>query len=246
MPKSTHWDNKRLPEIDFLRGIAIIMMAVFHFMWDLSYFNGIHINLYSGFWGIFQKLTGGLFILLVGVSLTLSYSKSRDRSLRKFILRGLTVFCYGLIITIFSYLFARQSIVFFGILHFIGISIMIATPFIRKRYLNMLLGIAALASAFWIGKIRLGFPWLVWVWDNHPVNTLDLYPLLPWIGVVFLGLFFGNVLYPEGRRRLKLAVPGSFSAISRPIRFLGRNSLLLYFLHLPVMFGLAYIISLIV
>lgn len=236
----------RLPEVDFFRGIAILMMAVFHFMWNLDYFSVTSGNLYSGFWGVFQKLTGGLFIFLVGVSLTLSYSRSKERYPIKFIARGFRIFCYGLMITVFSYFFSAENTVFFGILHFIGIATIIATPFIRYTCVNFLFGCLFLGAGVYLSKFTLSFPWLVWVWHNHPVNTLDLYPLLPWLGIVFLGLFLGNVLYPDGRRRFKATLPTITSKISRPVEFLGRNSLIIYFIHLPVMFGLAFVVSLIV
>lgn len=244
MPKTEAF--QRFPEIDFIRGIAVIMMAIFHFMWDLSYFNVIDTHLHPGFWKIFQTTTGGLFIFLVGLSLTVSYSRSKDKYYIRFLARGAKIFCYGLIITILSYLFAKDSFVFFGILHFIGVSIIISIPFIKKKYLNLVLGITALTTVFWLDKIQLGFPWLVWVWKNHAVNTLDLYPLLPWIGVVFLGIFVGNIFYPNGKNIFKTNLLGFFSKISiisRPIKFLGKNALLLYFLHLPIAFLAAYLFS---
>lgn len=241
-------ENSRIAEVDFFRGIAILMMAVFHFTWDLDYFGIASQNLYAGFWGIFQKLTGGLFIFLVGVSLTLSYSrtikKSPDKYPSKFLLRGLKVFCYGLIITAASLLFAKDEFVFFGILHFIGASIIIATPFIRFRWINLMLGITALWSGIYLEQFMFSFPWLVWLGLQCPVSTLDLYPVLPWIGIVFLGLFFGNMIYPAGRRIIKIKPNKTAERISWPVRFLGKHSLLIYFLHLPLMFGLAYLIYL--
>jgi len=235
----------QFPEVDFARGIAVIMMVVFHFMWDLSYFNGTSpYFLYDGFWGFFQNITGGLFLFLVGLSLTFSYSKSRDGYFVKFMAKGFRIFCYGLIITILSYFFADRRVVFFGILHFIGISIMISAFFIREKYLNLILGIGILTTVFWLDKIKLEFPWLVWVWRNYAVNTLDLYPLFPWLGVVFLGIFAGHIFYPEGKSIFEITLRRFFlriSEISRPVEFLGRNSLLLYFLHLPIAFLAAYL-----
>ena len=56
---------ERLWEIDFFRGIAISMMVWFHFLWDLNYFEIINVSLYSGFWGLFQKATAGLFLFFL-------------------------------------------------------------------------------------------------------------------------------------------------------------------------------------
>ena len=238
--------NKRFPEVDFLRGIAIIMMIIFHFTWDLTFFGISDASLYSGPWGSFQKMTGGLFIFLVGLSLTLSYWRTAEYKgvyPWKFLLRGAKIFGLGLIITLFSYIFMPDSFVFFGILHFIGFAIIIATPFISFTYLNLLLSIASLLLSLYINKITLGFPLLVWLGFNYPVSTLDLYQVFPWIFLVFLGMFIGNLVYPKGRRIIKIKMNRMLAEITRPVQFLGRHALTIYFLHIPVMFGIAYILS---
>lgn len=247
MPESKKSD-KRLFEIDVLRGIAIIMMAVFHFMWDLGYLGVINKDLYAGFWGIFQKTTAILFISLAGLSLTLSYSRTirkfPEEYPAKYLARGSRVFGYGLIITAISLIFFPKEFVFFGILHFIGLSIIIATPFIRFRWLNLALGLMALAFGFYLQQFTFSFPWLVWLGFMYPVNTLDLYTIFPWIGIVFLGMFFGNLLYPMGKRAFRIKSKGFLSACTSPVQFLGRHSLPMYFAHLPVVFGLAFVVSL--
>jgi uncharacterized membrane protein len=239
--------SNRMSEIDFLRGIAIIMMIIFHFMWDLAYFNLSNADLYSsfGFWSIFQKITGGLFIFLVGLSLTLSYWRTAEYKgvyPKKFLLRGAKIFGLGLIITLFSYIFMPDSFVFFGILHFIGIAIILATPFIRFTYLNLALSIASIIISLFISKITLS-PWLVWLGFNYSVSTLDIYQVFPWIFLVFLGMFIGNMLYPKGKRLIKLNINKTIIDITRPVQFLGRHALTIYFLHIPLMFGVAYILS---
>ncbi len=230
----------RIPEVDVFRGTAILMMAVFHFAWDLNFLGVAGIELYSGAWGVFQKLTAGLFIFIVGVSLTLSRSMHKRRT-GHFAGRGLRIFGYGMIITLASLLFMPEAFVFFGILHFIGVAIIIASPLVRRSWLNLLLGIAAITAGILLENVRLGFPWLLWVWNNHPAHTLDLYPLLPWVGVVLIGIFIGNILYPAGKRRFRADI--SVKTL-RPVRFLGRHALLMYFAHLPVVFVLAYVVSL--
>ncbi len=61
----------------------------------------------------------------------------------------------------------------------------------------------------------------------------DYRPLLPWFGVVLVGLFFGNAVYGDGRRPEGL--PSAAPAPARPLLPLGRNSLAIYLIHQPVM-----------
>lgn len=40
---------QRFWEIDFLRGVAIIMMVLYHLLYNLHYFAHYNVNVYSGF-----------------------------------------------------------------------------------------------------------------------------------------------------------------------------------------------------
>jgi len=71
---------KRFYEIDLLRGAAIVMMIAFHFFYDLKFF-GIHnLGENSAFWWLFPRTIASTFIFLVGISLTLSYSRVKKWS----------------------------------------------------------------------------------------------------------------------------------------------------------------------
>ncbi|MBV7337163.1 DUF1624 domain-containing protein [Chloroflexi bacterium TSY] len=71
---------QRYWEVDALRGVAIIMMVTYHLMWDLWFFRILpDVVLYTGFWKYFQRTTASLFILLVGISLTLSYRRIKRK-----------------------------------------------------------------------------------------------------------------------------------------------------------------------
>jgi uncharacterized membrane protein len=64
----------------------------------------------------------------------------------------------------------------------------------------------------------------------------DYRPLLPWFGMVLIGLFFGNLVYGDGRRPAGL--PSAAPVLARPLLPLGRNSLAIYLVHQPVMVAL--------
>jgi len=63
---------------------------------------------------------------------------------------------------------------------------------------------------------------------------VDYFPLLPWFGVVLLGLGIGNILHSHHSRRVKLPELGRFP-LFRPLCAMGRNSLLIYVVHQPVL-----------
>ncbi len=238
---------KRLWEIDFLRGIALLMMFIFHFAWDLNYFNLVFVSFYSGFWLVFQRTIAFLFIGLVGVSLSLAFSKIRPKKdfYKKSAKRAAQIFGSGLVITLVSYLLFPEQTVYFGILHFIGISILIAMFFAQYKYVNLVLaGILFLLKN--IAETTLvKTKYLIWLGLKYPsFATLDYYPLIPWLGIVFVGLFLGNYFYHNGKRRFTTQkINKKITKIANPISFLGKHTLLLYILHLPILFGLAYLLK---
>lgn len=52
------------------------MVVLYHLIYDLDNFGGYGIESTSGFWGAFADVSAFMFVFLVGLSLTLSYSKT--------------------------------------------------------------------------------------------------------------------------------------------------------------------------
>ncbi|HDM25468.1 MAG TPA: DUF1624 domain-containing protein, partial [Thermoplasmatales archaeon] len=120
--------KRRFWEIDFLRAIAIFMMITFHIVFDIDYFKNYNLVSPYNFWWYFARATATLFLTLVGISLTLSYSRiihlSKNRDFRKiyikYIIRGMKIFSWGFLITFITFIFLRKGTILFGILHLIG------------------------------------------------------------------------------------------------------------------------------
>lgn len=141
--------KERFWEVDFMRGAAIIMMIVYHTVFDLSVFGGFTLDVFSGPWKLFARLTASLFIFIAGVSMYLSCSKGGGfgRPFR----RGAKIFLIGMMITAFTYIFFRTDAILFGILHLIGLSILLSYSLVRKKRLCLILGIAIIISGLAIG-----------------------------------------------------------------------------------------------
>ncbi len=224
--------------MDAARGVAILMMVVYHLAYDLYAFGGYDIQATTGAWARFADLTAGTFLFLVGVSLAISRSRiggSGRGPFRHYLVRGLKILGYGMILTAIFLVFG-MGVVAFGILHLIGVSIILCYPFLTLRWTNLLLGAAIFAAGLYIQA--QGFsgesPWLL-PFGVVPENLVmpDYRPLLPWFGVVLVGLSFGNVVYADGNRPTWLARKAPVAA--RPLLPLGRNSLLIYLVHQPIL-----------
>ncbi len=211
-----------------MRGIAIIAMITFHIVFDLQYFGIFKVNVNDLSWIIFRDAIFSSFFLLVGISLTLSYSKSRPFS--HFLLRGIKIFCWGLLITIATLLFLNQGFIYFGVLHFIGVSIVISYPFLKLKNANLIFAFIIFGLWLLIANFTLSFPWLLWLGlKPHIFYSLDYFPLIPYFAIILIGIFLGNTFYKNHKRQYKLP-----ELNIKPIEFLGKNALVIYLIHQPL------------
>jgi uncharacterized membrane protein len=81
-------------------------------------------------------------------------------------------------------------------------------------------------------------PWLFWL-GFEPANHVyvDYFPLLPWFGVVLLGIFAGYTLYGRSGRRFGLPDLSAWQPVEI-LQGLGAHSLKIYLIHQPVLFAI--------
>jgi uncharacterized membrane protein len=238
--------TSRYPEIDLLRGIAIVMMIVFHFVFDLAFFRIVPFDVSEGFWRYFAYATASLFLLVVGISLAISHARAAShlhgRALAlKFLVRGAGIFCCGLLVTVATWWYLQEGFVIFGILHLIGIAVMLSPLFFRFRTWNAAIGIIFILLG-WILSTIPG-PLGLMVFGIHPLTfwSVDYTPIFPWMGLVLIGMAAGEFAYPGGVRRWVLPeLPGRAIA---PVTFLGRHSLVIYLVHQPVILLVLYLVT---
>jgi len=231
--------GERFWEIDFLRGTAIIMMIIFHILFDIDFFGYYPMNVQMGFWRYFAIITASIFIFLSGVSLTISYS--RKKNFTKHLFRGMKIFGLGMIATLATWLFIGNGFVIFGILHFIGLSVIIGYFLVRFKVINLLLGIIIIILGFGLWTMVFDFPWLLWL-GLRPSGfySIDYFPMLPWFGVFLFGLAFGNRFYPSGKRCFRIM--NLQSSLVKDFCFLGRHSLVIYLVHQVIIVSVLWIL----
>ena len=227
----------RFWEIDALRGTAVVMMVVFHTVFILSFFDVREIDVIHGFWRVFALSTATLFILIAGVSISVSSARAKAalgsfRLALKNLRRGAGIFLVGMGITAATWIFVRPEFVLFGVLHCIGLSIALSPFFLRFGRWNLAIGAGIMLIAPFIGNVPgpLSLAWL----GVHPADfaSLDYVPVFPWLGVFLVGMSLGASLYPGGQRGFPAS--GEERTFTRPVTFLGRHSLPIYLVHIPV------------
>jgi uncharacterized membrane protein len=228
-------------ELDFLRGIAIILMVLFHFIYDLNHIRIIYYKLWEGPFDYASKLVASVFFLLVGISLTISYNKTRNtqsiNQIRiRIFYRGLKLIFLGMIITIISWIIIPSRFVIFGVLHCIGVSIILSIPMLSKKNSNLFLGSIVILFGILLHYLVFNVTWLIPL-GFLPTKffSIDFFPLFPWFGIVLVGIGIGHYLYPEGKRRFDIDYDKNKRVINK-ISYIGRHSLHIYFFHQPVLF----------
>ncbi len=227
--------KKRFWEIDLLRGIAIIKMVIFNWSFTLFY-----LGIYTFTEGMaFPGAAAAVFIFLVGLSLTISYSRVKHKKskeiYKKYFSRGLKIFGYGILITIITFITFPEAFIIFGILHLIGVSVILGQFFLNFKKLNLFLGLIIIVLGLYLRNFSFDFSWLLWL-GFTPKNyyTFDYFPILPWFGITLLGIYFGNLLYKNGKRRFKIKDVSNVSIV-KFLTFLGRKSLIIYLVHQPLL-----------
>jgi uncharacterized membrane protein len=222
----------RLPGIDILRGIAVAAMIVFHFTWDLSFFKLIDINVSAHwFWGNFARAIAGSFLLLSGIGLALADRQGFDRA--KFLKRLGIIVGGALLVSVGTFVATPNAFVFFGILHCIALSSVLALPFLRLPA-GLTLLVAALVFAMpWVAAHPLfDQPLLRWVGlGTVPPLTNDYVPPFPWFALVLVGVVIGRIIATRPLQWLLAKPQGVLDVTARA----GQWSLPIYLIHQPVL-----------
>ena len=232
--------QKRIWELDALRGLCILGMVVVHFVYDLVDLYRLVQWQYPPLFTFVQQWGGVLFLLISGICVTLG-----SRCIR----RGLLVFGCGIVVSavtwgMYRFGFSGKSIIiYFGVLHCLGLC-MLLWPVFRKlpHWALAMIGLALVGTGFYLQTLEpvstqwlmpFGLPW-------KGFASSDYFPLLPYLGFFLLGSALGKSVY-----RNKESLLPNVNTRNPIVRFLllcGKHSLWIYLLHQPLLSGIFYLI----
>ncbi len=231
----------RLPGIDILRGVAVAAMILYHFSWDLRFFNLIATDIvHHPFWMAFARGIAGTFLLLSGISLTLMSRDGLDRS--KFLKRLAVVGGAALLVTIGTFFAMPDSYIFFGILHCIALSSVLALPFLRLPVIaTAIVAAAVIALPLVFSHPLFDAPLLRWVGlgTTFP-RTNDYVPIFPWFGMALSGVALGQLIARRPPALLTNEPSGTLAFVAKA----GRWSLPIYLVHQPILMALVGAVAL--
>lgn len=213
--------QNRIWELDFFRGVALLLMVYFHVVFDLKDLYGSNIEYASGINYYIGKISVTLFMIISGISCHLS------RNNRK---RGIRVLAVAMAITVVTHLFDPGLGVKFGILHFLGVSMLIFPLF--NKINNFLLFIAAVvilvAGNIFAHMVMPNDYLFIFNLTSNTFSSSDYYPLFPWLSIFLFGVIMGRLFYAEK----KSVFP--FSLGNNAISAAGRHTLIVYIVHQPL------------
>lgn len=245
----------RIHLLDEIRGAAILCMVLFHAFYSMAFF--FHWEIGATLYDFFLPVSlwfAGLFILISGISCRLSHSNAA---------RGGKLLAIALGLTLVTWLLEHKvgivaTTIWFGILHLLSVCMLIyaalrrplekISPWIAVPLFALLFAVTyhlpdgylrfvsyTVALPDWLTNCRFLFPLGV-VYPGFA--SADYYPLFPWIFLFLIGASVGR-RFSEGK------LPACFyNEHVRPIAYCGRHTLVIYLAHQPILYGLFWVISL--
>lgn len=230
----------RLAAIDLIRGIAVGAMIVYHASWDLSANGLIGADVVNEpGWRAFARLIAGTFLALVGFNLVLA--TRHGFRLGPYLRRLAIIVAAALAVSAATYWFMPDTFVFFGMLHSIAVSSVLALPFLwAPAWLTTIAAILCFAAPSFLSSAFFAAPGWLWLGlSPESVPTVDYVPIFPWFGVVLAGVVAGRLFLDYARAstfaswRMSGAAPGFVAAA-------GRWSLPIYLIHQPILIGILF------
>jgi uncharacterized membrane protein len=230
----------RLPVVDLARGLAIVQMVVYHFIYDLTYFGWVHfVMTEEAGWIAWRNAIVSQFLLVCGVGIGLGDAAGRSGA--RFWRRWRQIAAAAALVSLATAWLFGPRFIWFGILHFVAVALLLARPLPALGLANLAIGAALIVLGLSVHDAHFDPAWVDWIGlAAHKPATEDYVPLLPWFGVIAIGIGLAGLWRKRG-----FAVPPSWqrldSAPSRALRWSGQWPLTIYLLHQPILMGVLFL-----
>jgi|TARA_B110000967_G_scaffold201436_1_gene238714 uncharacterized membrane protein len=236
---------KRYGELDIVKGIAVICMVVFHLFYFPNKYGFKEIEYDTTLLNTIAKIAQFIFIGSVGINLTLSKEKSNNADadgneyIKRSLKRTLKLVFLAALMSLFTYFVFGDSFVKFGILHFIAFAsfaLFYIVDDLKIIYTLLILSILAYYMILKNPMIFAGVPEkLAFVsgFYNLKYDSIDHFPIFPWIIVVLLGVLLGHYI-----KKNKPQLPENIkeNIVVSSLEKIGKTSLEIYSIHWIVLY----------
>ena len=225
---------KRILWIDVIRGISILAMVTFHFAFDLMYFGFAKSDLiYQPDWRLFERMIAFSFLFIAGLSLSITHKSwiNWKSFLRRY---GVTAIC-AVLISIVTYILFNNDMIRFGILHAISVSGLVGLLLLKLNSLSLffLAVLLFLLNLFIPQPLEGDYFWQWLIYTTETPNSLDYRPIIPWITPFILGMASYQLFKKWDLLEVNNTITHNELSI---LCWLGRNSLVIYLVHQPILF----------
>lgn len=225
---------------DAIKGVLVGLMVVYHACYVAVMFGLAGFDLYTGLWWLFPRMIAAGFVAVSGWNL--AGKRARGGSFGGFAKRAGMLGLVALAISAATWPVLGKGFVFFGIIHLLALSSIIAWPLLGRPALAIAVGIVCLAGGYALALPRFGFPWIAWLgFRPAGLHPADYLPLLPWFAFVAFGAGARDLVIRKGSAASSTANAPGFVVAS--LAALGRRSLVVYLVHLPLLYGLGWVLA---
>lgn len=228
----------RYEKLDILRGMALIWMMFFHANYILEeVFQEMNFHISPFFWYILGRGVAITFIIVAGISLFLSTrNKNLTRILRDSIRRFLLLASIAWWISLVTFTFFYEQRISFGIIHFFALASLLGLLFLRLKSVNIALWVVCIWLGYYFSTIPVQTYLLIPVWLT-PSNyfSADYYSICPWFGYYLI--WYGIAQWLQNQGWFDRFFSGSAPCMWW-ISYIGRHSLFVYVIHVPIIYGI--------